>query len=74
MAAMARSKRPADAQSARPRLQVGGLVMANGRAPGNYRGRRGLITEIGDVGEYRVEFDDGLQPTTGYLKAAWLEL
>jgi hypothetical protein len=48
--------------------------MANGRAPGNYRGRRGLITEIGDVGECRVEFDDGLQPTTGYLKAVWLDL
>jgi hypothetical protein len=71
---MARAKRPADAQSVRPRLQVGDLVMANGRAPGNYRGRRGLITEIGDVGECRVEFDDGLQPTTGYLKAVWLDL
>ena len=71
---MARAKRPADAQSARPRLQVGDLVMANGRAPGDYRGRRGLITEISDVTECRVEFDDGLQPTTGYLKAAWLDL
>ena len=71
---MARAKRPADAQSARPRLQVGDLVMANGRAPGNYRGRRGLITEIGDATECRVEFDDGLQPTTGYLKAVWLDL
>jgi hypothetical protein len=62
---MAPTKRPADRHSPRPRLQVGDLVMANGRAPGDYRGRRGLITEISDVSECRVEFDDGLQPTTG---------
>jgi len=73
-AAMAPPKRPAHTHSARPRLQVGDLVMANGRAPGDYRGRRGLITEINDMTECRVEFDDGLQPTTGYLKAVWLDL
>ena len=71
---MAPAKRPADGRSNRPRLRVGDLVMANGRAPGDYRGRRGLITEINDATECRVEFDDGLQPTTGYLKAAWLDL
>jgi hypothetical protein len=69
---------PRPSEHARPpqrRLQVGDLVMANGKAPTNYRARFGLITEISDDGgECRVEFDDGIQPTTGHLKAIWLDL
>lgn len=46
------------------------------RAPRDYRGRRGVITEIARPGatgaEYRIEFEDGLRPTTGYLLAKWI--
>jgi hypothetical protein len=60
---------------AQPRLQVGDVVMANGKAPTNYRARLGVITEISNDGaECRVEFEDGIQPTTGHLKAMWLDL
>ena len=53
---------------------LGDRVRANGQAPSDYRHRVGFITEIGrSDAEYRVEFDDGLQPTTGYLVARWLE-
>jgi hypothetical protein len=56
------------------RFKVGDLVMANSKAPGDYRGRRGHITEVStDDAEFRVEFEDGLRPTTGYLLARWLD-
>jgi hypothetical protein len=73
---MERPLRPSEpAERAQPRLQVGDLVMANGKAPANYRARFGVITEISDDGaECRVEFEDGIQPTTGHLKAMWLDL
>lgn len=57
----------------KPKFQLGDRVRANDQAPGDYRERRGLITELGPgMSEYRVEFDDGQQPTTGYLMASWL--
>jgi len=57
------------------RLSEGDLVIANTHAPAEYRGRRGLISEVTVGGtEFRVEFDDGVRPTTGYLKAEWLRL
>ena len=56
------------------RLRVGDEVIANDKAPLAYRDRRGHITEISSDGaECRVEFDDDLRPTTGYLKAKWLQ-
>jgi len=55
-------------------FQVGDRVRANAHAPGDYRDRSGFITELGPgTSEYRVEFDDGQQPTTGYLIAASLD-
>jgi hypothetical protein len=55
-------------------FNIGELVMANSKAPGDYRGRRGHITEVSaDKAECRVEFEDGLLPTTGYLPAKWLD-
>ena len=52
----------------------GDRVRANDRAPHEYRGRDGTITEIGPgEPEFRVEFDDGRQPTTGYLMSSWLD-
>lgn len=62
------------APTKRPKFIVGDPVMPNGKASADYRGRRGIVTEIStDGSECRVEFDDGAQPTTGYLKALWLE-
>ena len=67
---------PKNGPSGRPRFKLGDEVMTNDHAPAGYRSRRGRITEIfvgtGDT-EYRVEFEDGLRPTTGYLMAKWLE-
>jgi hypothetical protein len=73
---MERSSRSSEhAGPAQRRFQVGDLVMANGKAPANYRARLGVITEMSDDGaECRVEFEDGIQPTTGHLKAMWLDL
>jgi hypothetical protein len=56
------------------KLSIGDRVRANDQAPHDYRGRDGTITEIGPgEPEFRVEFEDGRQPTTGYLMAAWLD-
>jgi hypothetical protein len=58
----------------RSKFQVGDATRANEQAPRDYRDRRGLVTELGpNTSEYRVEFDDGRQPTTGYLVSAWLD-
>jgi hypothetical protein len=56
-------------------FREGDSVFVNNRAPAEYRGRRGIITEvtIGET-EFRVEFDDGRRPTTGYVKSEWLGL
>jgi hypothetical protein len=57
-----------------PRFVIGDRVRANPQAPRDYRRREGTITEIGPgASEFRVEFDDARQPTTGYLMAPWLE-
>ena len=52
---------------------VGDVVRVSPVAPVEYKGRTGIVTEIGPGdGEYRIEFEDGDRPTTGYLIAAWL--
>ena len=49
---------------------VGDVVRVSQAAPPAYKGRAGIITEIGPGdGEYRIEFEDGERPTTGYLPA-----
>lgn len=56
-----------------PRYAVGDVVLAGPEAPHNFRGRTGIVTEIGPGdSEFRVEFEDGERPTTGYLPAASL--
>ncbi len=56
-----------------PPFSIGDHVFANDQAPGDYRRRTGIITEIGPgTLEFRVEFEDGRQPTTGYLQSEWL--
>ena len=58
----------------RGKFELGDRVRANDKAPGDYRERVGHVSELGPgQSEYRVEFDDGEQPTTGYLQSAWLE-
>jgi hypothetical protein len=52
---------------------VGDAVRASSNAPREFKGRIGVVTEIGPGdGEYRVEFEDGERPTTGYFPIAWL--
>ena len=52
---------------------VGDTVRVSSAAPKDYRGRTGIVTEVGpNDAEYRIEFEDGDRPTTGYLAAAWL--
>ncbi len=52
---------------------VGDVVRVSPVAPVEYKGRTGIVTEVGPGdGEYRIEFEDGDRPTTGYLIAAWL--
>ena len=54
-------------------LAIGDVVRVSPAAPIEYQGRTGIVTEIGPGdGEYRVEFEDGERPTTGYLAATWL--
>jgi hypothetical protein len=68
----ARTARPARAR--RARFGLGDAVRASDDAPRDYAGRRGLVTELGPgTSEYRVEFEDGRRPTTGYLLARCLE-
>lgn len=56
-----------------PRFHIGDAVVPNDSAPKEYRGRPGRVTEVGiSAFDYRVEFEDGLLPTTGYLKTTWL--
>jgi len=58
----------------RVKFVVGDSVTANMQAPKDYVGRPGLITEIGPgKSEFRVEFEDSRQPTTGYLVSSWLD-
>jgi hypothetical protein len=53
---------------------VGDIVRVSTAAPRDYRRRSGIVSEIGPgKAEYRIEFEDGDTPTTGYLAAAWLE-
>ena len=52
---------------------VGDTVRVSSAAPPDYKGRSGIVTEVGPGdGEYRIEFEDGDRPTTAYLSAAWL--
>lgn len=55
-----------------PEFSVGDQVFANEHAPADYRRRSGIITEVGPGAEFRIEFEDGRQPTTGYLITEWL--
>jgi hypothetical protein len=55
-------------------FSVGDQVLVNDHAPGDYRGRAGIVTELGPgTSEFRIEFEDGRQPTTGYLRSGWLD-
>jgi hypothetical protein len=52
---------------------VGDAVRVLSNASREFKDRTGVVTEIGPGdGEYRVEFEDGERPTTGYFPAAWL--
>jgi hypothetical protein len=69
-----RTDRKSDDKNEPPGLAVGDRVRANPQAPQDYRRRDGTITEIGPgASEFRVEFDDARQPTTGYLTSLWLD-
>ena len=56
-----------------PSYTVGDMVRVSPAAPPDYKGRTGIVTEVGPGdGEYRIEFEDGDRPTTAYLSATWL--
>jgi hypothetical protein len=58
----------------KPKLSVGEPARANDKAPAEYRNRFGIITELGPGRtDYRIEFEDGQRPTTGYLSSRWLD-
>jgi hypothetical protein len=58
----------------KPKLSVGEAARANDEAPAEYRNRIGIITEFGPGRtDYRIEFEDGQRPTTGYLSSRWLD-
>ena len=58
----------------RAKFQVGDRVRVNRKAPADYVDRVGTITELGPgESEYRVEFEDGQMPTTGYLSDTCLD-
>ena len=62
------AKSRGSAESRSRKFQLGERVCANADAAGEYRARCGFVTELGPGrSEYRVEFDDGQRPTTGYL-------
>jgi hypothetical protein len=55
-------------------FSIGDTVETAADAPAEYRHRVGFITEAGPGNdEYRVEFEDGETPTTGYLNAKSLK-
>ena len=58
-----------------PKFAVGDLVRANEKAPGDYKGRRGQITDIGPgKAEYGVRFaPEPKKAGTGYLMSWWLD-
>ena len=73
-AKLAAARHAAQFAGRKPKFQIGDRARANDHAPANYRRREGLITETGaKKSEYRVEFDDAFQPTTGHLMSWWLE-
>jgi hypothetical protein len=58
----------------KPQFAIGDSTRVNDHGPSDYRDRLGLVTEIGpEKNEYRVEFEDGQTPTTGYLMSWWLD-
>ena len=58
----------------RRKFSVGDSAYVNDQAPADYRERTGIITEVGPgKSEYRIEFEDGQTPTTGYLMSSLLE-
>jgi len=74
LAKLAAARRAAQFAGRKPKFQVGDRARATDRAPTDYRRREGFVTEAGPgKSEYRVEFDDAIQPTTGYLMSWWLE-
>lgn len=70
-AAKARAAR-SNAQRAgrKPKFQIGDRVMANEKAPMDYRGRLGTITQIGPgKSEYGVTFEH----KPGFMMSWWIE-
>jgi hypothetical protein len=67
-------KQNAQKAGRKPKFAIGDSARVNDHGPSDYRDRLGLVTEIGpEKNEYRVEFEDGQTPTTGYLMSRWLD-
>jgi hypothetical protein len=59
----------------KPKFQIGDGVLVNDKAPGDYKGRCGRISERAARGEYRVVFSDGSSdyPSYGVLMSWWID-
>ena len=54
------------------KFQQGAVVKANEQAPGDYRGREGVVVKRGPgKSEYGVRFNG--TPDFGYLQSNWLD-
>jgi hypothetical protein len=63
-----------DDQKEPAKFAIGDRVRTSAQAPRDYRQRDGTVTEIGPgESEFRVEFEDGRRPTTGYLVSSCLD-
>jgi hypothetical protein len=73
-AKLAAIKTNAQKAGRKPKFGIGDNARVNDNGPSDYRHRLGFVTELGPgKNEYRVEFEDGKTPTTGYLMSWWLD-
>lgn len=56
----------------RPKFEVGARVRANEKAPGDYKGREGVVAERGPhEAEYGIRFEG--KELIEYLNSSWLD-
>ncbi len=71
---LAALRRNAKLGGRKTKFSIGDRAQANDKAPGDYEGRVGAITEVGPGrAEYGIRFTDGQEPSTGHLMSWWLD-
>ena len=71
----AAARRNAKLGGRKMKFQIGDRVIANDKAPGDYRRRSGTVTEIGPgKSEYGIRFDRHARyPDAGHMMSWWLD-